>query len=84
MIQIDDSDTNTFRIMTFLKLGKNDYLDSDRKKNRMAQNLAITKKSTILIQSSWYSSSVKYSWDEYFQQVSWRLDNNCGFLGQST
>ena len=37
------------------------------KKYRHAQNLATNEKSTILIQSSWYSN---YSWDEYFYHVS--------------
>ena len=27
-----------------------------------------------------YSSNIKYSGDEYFHQVSWRLDNNCEFF----
>ena len=42
--------------------------------------ITFSKKSTILIQSNWYSSNIDYSWDEYFHQVSWRLDNNCDFL----
>ena len=40
------------------------------KKSRQAQNLAISRKSTILIRSSWYSSNKTYSWDDYFHQVS--------------
>ena len=38
------------------------------------------KKSTILIQSSWYWRNLKHLQDEYFHQVSLRLDKNCGFF----
>ena len=50
----------------------NYVLEGGAKKSRMAQNLAISKKSTILIQSGWYSSNSSNSkvGDEYFHQVS--------------
>ena len=38
--------------------------------SRQAQNLVNSKKSTILIWSSWYSSNLIYSWDDYLHQVS--------------
>ena len=39
------------------------------KKSRRALNLAANKKSTILIQSSWSFSNMKYSWDDLFMLV---------------
>ena len=34
----------------------------------------------ILLQSSWFSSKIKYSWDGYFDQVSNWLGKNCEFF----
>ena len=46
------------------------HVETDSQNLQLAQKLAIDKKSTILIQSTWYSSNIEYSWDEYFYQVS--------------
>ena len=37
------------------------------------------KKSTIFIQSSWYSGNFIYSWVNHFHQVSYWLGQNCRF-----
>ena len=57
-----------FSVMRF----PNMWLEGEYKLSGLAQNFAINKNSTILIQSSWYSSNIKqkYSKDEYFHQVS--------------
>ena len=53
------------------------------KKTRHVQNLAISKKTTILVQSSWNLVKIIASWGNRFHQVSWRLDKNCGFFNNS-
>ena len=53
------------------RLEATNYLEGESKKSRHLQKLAISKKSTILVQSSWYLGIMKYSWDNYFDQVSW-------------
>ena len=42
--------------------------------------LAINKKSTIFIQSSWNLVKMITSWANHFHQVSWGLDKNCRFF----
>ena len=53
------------------KIGKQvDIIEGNSKLFALAKILAINKKSTILIQSSWYSNNIKHWWDDYFHQVS--------------
>ena len=44
------------------------------------QKLAIDKKSTIFVQSSWNLVKMITSWANHFHQVSWGLDKNCRFF----
>ena len=44
------------------------------------QKLAINKKSTIFVQSSWNLVKMITSWANHFHQVSWVLDKKCGFF----
>ena len=46
---------------------------------RHVQKLAISKKFTIFVQSSWHLVKVIATWGNYFHRVSWGLDKNCGF-----
>ena len=50
------------------------------KKRANVLKLAIRKKSTVFIQSSWNLVKMTSLWDTYFHQVSWGLDKNCGFF----
>ena len=52
-------------------------LKSEAKK-RDTQKLAIDKKSSIFVLSSWNLVKVTTSWDDHFHQVSWEKDKNCG------
>ena len=45
-----------------------------KKKTRHIQNLAISKKSTIIVQSSWNLAKMIASWANHFHQVSLGLD----------
>ena len=56
------------------------YIWSLSKKMGLPQKLAIIKKSTFFIQSSWNLVKIIISWAKYFDQVSWRLDKKCGFF----
>ena len=42
--------------------------------------MAINKKSTIFVQSSWNLVEMINSWVDHFHQVSWGLDKNCRFF----
>ena len=42
--------------------------------------MAINKKSTIFVLFSWNFGKVIASWVDYFHQVSWGLNKNCGFF----
>ena len=50
------------------------------KKTSHTQNLAISKKSTSFVQSSWNLVKMISSWETYFYQVLWELDKNCRFF----
>ena len=58
-------------------------IKSGTKKTAHFQKLAISKKSTILIQSVWNLAKIFTSWVNYVHQVSYRLDQNCGFFTNS-
>ena len=45
---------------------------------RLAKKVIIHRKSTFLIQFSWYFTNITYPWGNYFDQVS--KDKNCGFF----
>ena len=51
-------------------LTKSEYVETDAKRIRLAQNLAVSEKFAILIQSDWSSSNFTYSWAKNFKQVS--------------
>ena len=50
------------------------------KKKAHVERLAISKKSTIFVLSSWNVMKMISSWDDYFHQVSWGLDKKYGFF----
>ena len=50
------------------------------KKNKHTQKLAISKKSKTFVQFSWNLVKMITSWGNYFYQVSWGLDTNCGIF----
>ena len=47
-------------------------------KNETLSKMENSVTSTILIQSSWFSSNLKYPWDDYFDKVSYGLTKNYG------
>ena len=49
------------------------------KKATHFQKLAVNEKSIIFVLFSWNLVKMIAPWDDYFHQVSWGLDKNCGF-----
>ena len=47
-------------------------------KNETLSKIENSVTSTILIQSNWFSSNLKYMWDDYFDKVSYGLIKNYG------
>ena len=58
-------------------------LEGEQKKSRQAQNFAINKKSTIVVQSLWNLVKIFISWVLYVARISAGLDQNCGFFTNS-
>ena len=58
-------------------------IEGAQKKSRMAQNFAINKKSTIVVQSLWNLVKIFISWVLYVARISAGLDQNCGFFTNS-
>ena len=55
-------------------------IKSGSKKMRQAQKLAINKKSTFFVLSSWNLVKIINSWGNHFHKVSWEYNKNCGFF----
>ena len=53
---------------------------SEQQKAAHIQKLAINKKSTIFVQSSWNLGKIIASWGNHFHQFTERLDQSCGFF----
>ena len=55
-------------------------LESEDKKTRHVQKLAINRKSTFFVRSLWNLVKIITPWDNHFHKVSWGLDKNWGFF----
>ena len=66
--------------MIILKKKNHDIIEGDWKWFALAKNLAINKKSTIVVQSLWNLVKIFTSWVLYVTRISAWLDQNCGFF----
>ena len=74
------NEKNSIKIFPKNKTPVKTWVEGVPKLFALAKNLAINKKSTIVVQSLWNLVKIFISWVLYVPKISAWLDQNCGFF----